>query len=250
MILLSATALAVPQSDSNAGPHLKAPVAAFSAHPTSGFAPLKVTFTDKSTGSHFSYKWNFGDGAASTEKSPVHKYTNAGNYTVSLTVSNAAGNSTTTKSNYIVLNTLKAPVAAFSASTLSGTAPLKVAFVDKSAGVHTSKWNFGDGAYSKEKNPVHKYTKAGNYTVSLTVGNAGGNSTATKSNYIVVNALKAPVAAFSAYPISGKAPMKVAFVDKSAGVHNSWKWNFGDNSFSTKKTPVHKYTKAGNYTLA
>ncbi len=251
MILLSATALAAPQTNSNAVNHIKAPVAAFSAHPTSGYAPLKVAFNDKSTGPHNSYKWSFGDGTSSTAKNPVHKYTKAGNYTVSLRVSNAAGNSTTTKSNYIVAKTLKAPIAAFSAHPAAGTAPLKVAFIDKSTGVHTSwKWNFGDGTYSKEKNPVHKYTKAGNYTVSLTVSNAAGNNTATKSNFIAVTALKAPVANFSAYPTSGKAPMKVSFIDKSTGVHTSWKWNFGDNSFSTEKNPVHKYTKAGNYTVS
>ena len=251
MILLSATALAVPQNNSSAGTHLKAPVAAFSAHQTSGYAPLKVAFTDKSTGTHTSYKWSFGDGTYSTVKNPAHTYTKAGNYTVSLKVSNAAGNNTVTKSNYIVVNALKAPVAAFSAHSTSGYVPLKVAFTDRSTGIHTScKWSFGDGTYSTAKNPVHKYTKAGNYTVSLTVSNAAGNNTVTKSNYIVVNALKAPVAAFSAYPISGKAPLKVSFIDKSIGVHTSCKWSFGDNSFSTEKNPVHKYTKAGNYTVS
>ncbi len=251
MILLSATALAAPQNNSNAKVLLKAPVAAFSAHSTSGYAPLKVAFSDKSTGLHNSYKWSFGDGTYSTSKNPVHKYTKAGNYTVSLTVKNAAGNNTKTKSNYIVVNALKAPVAAFSARPTSGYAPLKVAFTDKSTGIHTSwKWSFGDGTYSKEKNPVHKYTKAGNYTVSLTVGNAAGNNTITKSNYIVVNALKAPVANFNAYPKAGKAPLKVQFTDKSTGVHTSWKWNFGDNTSSVQMNPVHKYTKAGNYTVS
>src|SRR5665647_3469757 len=187
MILLSATALAVPQNNLSAGTNLKAPVAAFSAHQTSGYAPLKVAFTDKSTGTHTSYKWSFGDGTYSTAKNPVHKYTKAGNYTVSLMVSNAAGNNTVTKSNYIVVNALKAPVAAFSAYPISGKAPLKVSFIDKSIGVHTScKWNFGDNSFSTEKNPVHKYTKAGNYTVSLKVSNAVGNNTKTMSNYIVV----------------------------------------------------------------
>ncbi len=148
---------------------------------------MKVLFTDKSTGVHNSYKWSFGDGTYSKGKNPVHKYTKAGNYTVSLTVSNAAGNSTAIKSSYIVVKALKAPVSAFSAYPISGKAPLKVIFIDKSTGIHTSfKWNFGDNGISKEKNPVHKYTKAGNYTVSLTVSNDAGNNTKTLSNYIKV----------------------------------------------------------------
>jgi PKD repeat protein len=151
---------------------------------------LKVHFTDKSTGAHILYKWSFGDGKYSTEKNPEHIYTKAGNYTVSLTVRNAAGNNTTTKSNLIAVKPMKAPVANFTAYPTSGKAPLNVAFIDKSTGVHTSwKWNFGDGTISTFKNPVHKYIRAGNYTVSLTVANAAGNNTKTMSNYIIVKKL-------------------------------------------------------------
>ena len=251
MILLSATALAVPQTNSNAVNILKAPVAAFSAHPTSGDVPLKVHFTDKSTGAHILYKWSFGDGKYSTEKNPEHIYTKAGNYTVSLTVRNAAGNNNTTKSNLIAVKPMKAPVANFTAHPSSGDAPLKVLFIDKSTGIITSyKWSFGDGTYSYVKNPEHKYVKAGTYNASLTVRNAAGNSTVTKTSFIVVNPLKAPVANFTAYPTSGKAPLNVAFIDKSTGVHTSWKWNFGDGTISTFKNPVHKYIRAGNYTVS
>jgi PKD repeat protein len=82
---------------------------------------------------------------------------------------------------------LKAPVAAFSASPRSGKAPLKVQFTDKSSNSPTSwKWSFGDGTYSTAKNPVHKYSKIGKYTVSLTVKNAKGSNTKTISGYITV----------------------------------------------------------------
>jgi PKD repeat protein len=78
-------------------------------------------------------------------------------------------------------------VAAFSASPTSGNAPLKVTFTDRSRGTPTSwKWSFGDGKYSKVKNPVHKYIKAGKYTVSLTVKNAAENNSVTKSGCILV----------------------------------------------------------------
>jgi len=80
------------------GPH-----ADFSAYPRSGYSPLKVTFTDKSTSSPTSWKWSFGDGTYSTTKNPVHTYGKAGKYTVSLTVKNSSGSSTETKYQYIVL---------------------------------------------------------------------------------------------------------------------------------------------------
>jgi len=161
------------------------PVASFSASPTSGKVPLKVQFTDKSTGSPTSWKWTFGDGTTSTKQNPTHKFSKAGKYTISLTVKNAVGSNTVTKTEYI--NVLTKPVAAFSASPTSGKAPLNVAFKDKSTGSPTSwKWTFGDGTTSTKQNPTHKYSKAGKYTVSLTVKNAAGSNTKTVSNYITV----------------------------------------------------------------
>jgi beta propeller repeat protein len=78
------------------------PVAAFTASPTTGKHPLSLQFTDKSTDAYY-YNWNFGDKTTSKDQNPVHKYSNAGNYTVSLTVKNAAGSNTAMKTNYITV---------------------------------------------------------------------------------------------------------------------------------------------------
>jgi chitosanase len=145
-----------------------------------------------------------------------------------------------------------APVASFSAKTRSGVDPLQVLFADKSTGSPVSwKWNFGDGTYSTEKNPEHTYTKSGKYKVSLTVKNSKGSNTATKSSDISVAApQKASIAAFSAFPTSGKVPLKVQFTDKSTNSPTSWKWSFGDGTYSTSKNPSHTYRKAGKYTVS
>jgi PKD repeat protein len=158
------------------------PHADFKASVTSGYAQLSVAFTDTSTGKPTSWKWGFGDGTSSTVKNPVHMYSKTGKYAVSLKVTNAAGSDTVTKPNYIVINTLKPPVAVFSASPIYGNAPLAVAFTDKSTGSITSRsWNFGDKSASTLQSPVHKYIKAGKYTVSLKVTNAAGSNTKTMS---------------------------------------------------------------------
>ena len=84
------------------GPSL--PTADFSASATSGYAPLKVKFTDKSTGSPTAWKWSFGDGSALvTQYNPTYTYTKPGTYTVKETVSNAAGKDTEIKTNYITV---------------------------------------------------------------------------------------------------------------------------------------------------
>jgi PKD repeat protein len=229
------------------------PVAAFSASPTSGNAPLKVQFTDKSTGTPTSWNWSFGDGKTSTAKNPAYTYSKAGSYTVSLTVKNAAGTNTKTINNYVTVKTpVQKPVAAFSASPTSGNAPLKVQFTDKSTGTPTSwSWSFGDGKTSTSQNPAYTYSKAGSYTVSLTVKNAAGTNTKTINNYVTVKTpVQKPVAAFSASPTSGKAPLKVQFTDKSTGTPTSWNWSFGDGKTSTAKNPAYTYSKVGTYTVS
>jgi tripartite motif-containing protein 71 len=82
---------------------VNAPTASFTASPTYGNSPLTVTFTDKSTNSPDSWEWSFGDGTSSIEQNPVHTYSNSGQYTVKLTVKNAAGSNTKIMSGYIIV---------------------------------------------------------------------------------------------------------------------------------------------------
>jgi PKD domain len=41
----------------------------------------------------------------------------------------------------------------------------------------------------------------------------------------------------------------VAFKDQSVGRIDSWKWDFGDGSYSTEQHPLHQYAKPGNYVV-
>ncbi len=71
-------------------------IAAFTASPTTGNAPLTVNFTDTSTGLVTAYSWTFGDGGSSTLQNPQHIYNTPGTYTVTLTVSNSFGSDSAT----------------------------------------------------------------------------------------------------------------------------------------------------------
>jgi subtilisin family serine protease len=75
-------------------------VADFTASSLLGLVPLVVEFTDRSTGNPVSWNWNFGDGATSTARHPTHIYLIPGHYTVTLTVRNSAG-ATSSKSAVI-----------------------------------------------------------------------------------------------------------------------------------------------------
>ena len=168
-VTVSAPAAALPD------PH-------FSITPNPATAGQTVQFTDTTLNSPTSWSWNFGDSAStsntSTAKNPTHVYAAAGTYTIRLTATNSAGSASTT--NTITVNastTVVAPVASFTAAY--GGKTLTEAFTDTSTGSPTSwSWSFGDSASSTLQNPTHKYAKPGTYTVTLTVRNSAGSSTA------------------------------------------------------------------------
>jgi PKD repeat protein len=159
---------------------LNIPRADFVADKTRGGAPMDVMFTDKSVGAPTAWKWDFGDGAVSTEQNPKHTYTTLGTFTVSLTASNKDGSDTTSKANFVT--TTLAPVAEFKADRQVGKAPFIVQFTDLTKGSPTAwSWDFGDGTSSSEQNPRHIYMKEGSYDVSLTATNQYGKDTVFKS---------------------------------------------------------------------
>lgn len=92
----------------------------------------------------------------------------SGNYIVS--ANNACG--TATASAQVTVTDLSA---GFNATTVSGSAPLPVQFINtSSASASTTNWNFGDGTGSTSSSPAHTFQEAGVYTVTLTVQSANG----------------------------------------------------------------------------
>ena len=138
----------------------------------------------------------------------------------------------------------------FTGSPTSGCAGMTVNFTDQSTGtgINGWSWTFGDGGTSTAQNPSHVYASAGTYTVSLTVSSLsqGCDDTATKTNYITVNA--GPTANFVGSPTSGTEPLTVSFTNQSTN-STSWSWNFGDGGTSTAQNPSHEYASAGTYTV-
>jgi PKD repeat protein len=146
-----------------------------------------VQFTDLSNNTA-GWNWDFGDGIISTEQSPAHTYSAAGNYAVNLTAINANG----TDSKRTTIKVLEQPaavfpVANFSNNVTSGYAPLSVQFNDLSNNAAEWNWDFGDGAISTEQNPVHIYFAAGNYTVTLKVSNTSSQDAKTSQIYVDKN---------------------------------------------------------------
>ena len=145
-----------------------------------------MQFTDLSTGTVTSWVWNFGDGETFGQQDSTHTYTGAGTYKVSLTVANGEGSDTETKVGYITVTEVLPPVADFSGSPTSGTAPLTVNLTDLSRDATAWSWDFGDGDSSSAQNPSHTYGNAGSYAVTLTATGPGGTNTVTKADFVSV----------------------------------------------------------------
>ncbi|MDD5143930.1 PKD domain-containing protein [Methanoregula sp.] len=160
------------------------PVAEFFSSTRLGPAPLTVSFADTSRGfSPMEYHWDFGDGSTSDRENPTHTYTADGEYTVRLTVTNIYG--TDTRSEPVYIQVGNPPVAGFSAFPVEGIVPLSVSFSDTSVNRPVAwQWEFGDGATSKERSPLHSYAVPGTYTVRLRVSNAFGSDTLSRTDLI------------------------------------------------------------------
>jgi PKD repeat protein len=164
-----------------------------------------------------------------------------------------SGVRTETISEWYNETTNPAPVAAFIATPVTGSAPLTVQFTDQSTGNSLSySWDFNNDGISDSTqiNPTYTYNTVGTYTVKLTVTNSVGSNSLTKTNYIAVNN-GAPVANFTATPISGSAPLNVQFTDQSTGTVTGWAWDFNNDGIidSNSENPTYTYSSPGNYTV-
>ena len=199
-----------------------------------------------------SYSWNFGDGHTGSGSQVTHAYSATGQYTVSLTVTDDWGQTSTATT---VINITNAPpVANFTYTPAQPTILDTIQFTDQSTdadGFITAwAWNFGDGNTSTQQNPTHKYSAKGTYTVSLMVTDNNGATNTTVRTITVVNA--PPVANFTYTPAQPTILDTIQFNDASTdpdGSITSWLWDFGDNYTSTEKNPSHKYNTPGTYTV-
>lgn len=213
---------------------------------------LITKFNDISTGNPVAWQWDLGNGFTSTEQSPSASYTSPGNYKVTLTVKNAAGNTSTAVKTVTVW---EKPQPDFTASPAKGCIPFDVTFTDKSNPVNgtisTYSWDFGDGTTASGNNAVHTYNNVLSPTVTLTVTNSNG-CTASKQISNIVDASAALTADFNLSDnFLCTAPGALTVTNTSAGPGNlTYAWDFGDGSNAAVANPgSHTYTAKGVYTV-
>jgi PKD repeat protein len=214
-------------------------------------------FVDKSTanGSIISWEWNFGDGRNSEQQNPEHQYLADGNYIVSLQIKCADGSSDIKYDTIHVRTVVPPSCTAFFTYQNDSANYLNKLFFDHSVSpgdtIVSRTWDFGDGnSQSNITNPIHQYTAAGTYYVSLTISTSNG-CIATYGDSVFVNStLPACNADFSfkADSVSGN-PNTLFFYDHSTASSPivKWLWHFADGDSSTSQSPAHIFPYAGIY---
>ena len=244
------------------------PTAAIQADKTSGEAPLSVRFEGSGTdadGSIVSYSWAFGDGSSASDRIVEHTYGYAGTYEAALTVvDDLGGQATATKIIEVSGDdggpaTGSFPHVEVTADKAIGTAPLTVRFsgaaTDSDGEVVEYIWSYGDGftpARSESADSVRTFQSPGQYIVTLTAVDNGGNQCSASVSILVSggsNSLPS-ILSLSAEPGSGSAPQSVSFsanASDSDGSIQYYFWCFGDGGSSTGQNVSHLYQAPGRY---
>jgi len=232
---------------------------------------LTCTFTDGSSdsdGSVVSWRWDFGDGTTSGQRSPAHSYGTAAQYVVVLTVADNDG-ATNVKAHQAEPHAPSAPPpppppppankppqADFGVACRDLTCTFTDRSKDDDGSIVSWRWNFGDGSTSSERSPSHSYGTPGRYTVVLTVTDNGGAG-ASQSHEAQPSAPPPPP------PPANKPPQAdfdvhckhstCTFADMSKdedGTIVGWHWSFGDGVDSNERNPVHTYADPGHYDVS
>jgi gliding motility-associated-like protein len=197
-------------------------------------------FTPTHTGYLPGCRWDFGDGTTSNVFSPAKRYTNPGNYPVSLVVDYGACTDTVAQTITVW------PKPAFDVSdSVSCKPPFTVRFFSNLPPDVPHSWSFGDGTFSSEYNPSHTYTAYGNYTVMLVAG--------CGDTVIIKDCIKIQTPAIRLYnlPVEKCLPLTQSFSALVTSVVpvSSYLWDFGNGVTSGEIKPQYTYTEPGRYDI-
>ena len=222
----------------------------FTISPASPEANLVESFTATTTGGvgPDSFRWDFGDGGASTANPASHTYTTSGSFTVVVTVTDSNGAKATSSQT---INLASALTVSFTAKPSSPTVNQAVTFTATTSGGVGSvrySWSFGDGSASTTNPASHAYSTSGSFKVTVTATDANG-AKAMSSQTITVAAILG--ARFTYSPSSPQVGQQVTLTGSVSGGTGpyTFSWAFGDGSTGSGQSTTHTYSSPGIFTL-
>ena len=202
-----------------------------------------------------SYAWAFTDVTPQTLTgvNPTYIFTTPGTYTVTLDVTDAAGNWNT---DTMWVNVLVDTISPTADAGLNQTVPedtivnFDARGSSDNIGIVSYEWDFGDGANGTGITTTHNYIQLGIYTVTLTVKDAAGNSDTSLITITVLD-VTAPIA--NAGPAQTVAEDTLVTFNGSQSSDNvdiiNYTWTFTDITPQTLNgtNPTYNFTTPGTY---
>lgn len=210
---------------------------------TQSYPDTTVSLTNLSSQGDYSYLWDFGDGETSDIRQPLeHHYAILGNLEISLTIFSEFCSDSIRKQITILP---PPPIASFNPDT-AGCPPLVVSFRNDSRYGESYIWDFDDGTFSTEKDPVHVFYQPKTHNVTLRVTGLGGQDETTH----LVTVYTYPQALFSAYPTEARDVSQLfRFLNGSLNAID-YRWDFGDGEQSNDENPSHVYGREGEFDVS
>ena len=213
-----------------------------------------VTFTGSATGgtAPYTFQWVFPRGTSGfgNDRTVSGTFDNDQRYTVQLTVTDSAGQSSTSKTNIVVTKPLASSFDYSPHGLTVGTIATFNPAVSGGQTPYSYRWDFGDDSRkSSDSNPTHKYTSLQSVTVQLEVDDALGHSSIS-SQTLVINPFSVTIDSTPDNLHPGDNVTVTATVNGGKSPYR-YDWNFGDNngSTSTSNTNIssHVYTAEGSF---
>ena len=221
---------------------------------------LKAISTD-ADGGPLMYAWNFGDGLTAAGSRTQHTYGAVGTYSVSVTVTNAAGLSAVGTTTIMIVAAPEDPVDPPLMPTIAVPEEIRAQRAAQFTGnaqppangsLVSYTWDFGDGSPAQSGQSIaHTFPSAGPRTVTLVVTDSLGR-TGTATAAVTVLPLQPPHNVVIHGPLEvvlGRAAAFSAEFDNADGGTVTHAWEFGDGATSTDAFPSHTYSAAGQYTV-
>lgn len=224
---------------------------------SSGCAGQSISFTDKTvidTPSVITtWKWDFGDGDASTDQNPTHLFAGAGTYNVRLITESNQGCVDTLFKN-VVINPNPEPNFYWEGSCVFEDLTFHDSSIVSSGTISGWYWDWNDGDYGYTKDPSHVYTAPGVYHVKFTMTTDAGCTNSISKD---VEIFSLPTAMFESDEVCFRDSTQFKNKSISDTTNNKvvgFEWVFDDpNSgiynLSTEENPKHLFTADGVYNV-